>query len=231
MIARARAVSLRLPGQSLRAHRDYQSRLLTDAVMTAIAVQEPFADEFLEGLLPLLRHGAAIGLWQLVVAATSTTPENVIRDAAREALSAEESVARRRLLLVAEALDEEVAWHSPGRFQVAANLARDMLSGANARANEQMLYEQRAKWDAIRQKLRHDVRDSPQTVETSVVVIMAGMAGLLAPVPGRGQARGLPAFPAPRGRSGLRGQGRPARAVARRAMRSTLEAGGAAPYP
>ncbi len=105
MIARARAVSLRLPGQSLRAHRDYQSRLLTDAVMTAIAVQEPFADEFLEGLLPLLRHGAAIGLWQLVVAATSTTPENVIRDAAREALSAEESVARRRLLLVAEALD------------------------------------------------------------------------------------------------------------------------------
>ncbi len=31
-------------------------------------------------------------------------------------------------------------------------------------------------------------RGSPQTVETSVVVIMASMAGLLAPVPGRGQA-------------------------------------------
>ena len=51
-IAQARGVSLRLPGQSLRAHRDYQARLLTDAVMTAIAVQEPFTDEFLEGLLP-----------------------------------------------------------------------------------------------------------------------------------------------------------------------------------
>ena len=156
MIARARAVSLRLPGQSLRAHRDYQARLLTDAVMTAIAVQEPFADEFLEGLLPLLRHEAAVGLWQLVVAATSTVAENAIRDAAREALGAEESADRRRLLLVAEALDEEVAWHSPARFQVAANIARDMLSGANARANEQLLYEQRAEWDAIRQNLRTD---------------------------------------------------------------------------
>ena len=31
-------------------------------------------------------------------------------------------------------------------------------------------------------------RGSPQTVETSVVVIMASMAGLLAPVPGWGQA-------------------------------------------
>lgn len=177
MIARARAVSLRLPGQSLRAHRDYQSRLLTDAVMTAIAVQEPFADEFLEGLLPLLRHGAAIGLWQLVVAATSTTPENVIRDAAREALSAEESVARRRLLLVAEALDEEVAWHSPGRFQVAANLARDMLSGANARANEQMLYEQRAKWDAIRQKLRHDVTVRARYLQGAIFFDWSGRGG------------------------------------------------------
>ena len=54
--------------------------------MTAIAVQEPFADVFLEGLLPLLRHDAALGLWHLAVAATSTVPENAIRDAAREAL-------------------------------------------------------------------------------------------------------------------------------------------------
>jgi hypothetical protein len=41
---RARAVSLQLPGQSRRAHRDYEARPLTDAVMTAIAVEEPFAD-------------------------------------------------------------------------------------------------------------------------------------------------------------------------------------------
>jgi len=44
-------VSLRLPGQSPRAYRDYQARLLTDAVMTAIAVDEPIVDEFLDGLL------------------------------------------------------------------------------------------------------------------------------------------------------------------------------------
>jgi hypothetical protein len=87
LIPRARAMSLRLPGQSLRAHRDYQARLLTDAVVTAIAVQEPFTDEFLEGLLPLLRHRAAVGLWQLAVAATSTAPENAIHDAAEEARS------------------------------------------------------------------------------------------------------------------------------------------------
>jgi hypothetical protein len=37
-------------------------------------------------------------------------------------------------------------------------------------------------------------RDSPQTVETSVVVIMASMAGLLVPVPGRGRLVACPLF-------------------------------------
>lgn len=72
------------------------------------------------------------------------------------------------------------------------------------------------------------VRDSPQTVETSVVVIMASMAGLLAPVPGRGRLVACPLFllpgaaavsgvkggpqgPSPAGRCGapLRPEGRP----------------------
>ena len=71
-------------------------------------------------------------------------------------------------------------------------------------------------------------RDSPQTVETSVVVIMASMAGLLAPVPGRGRlvacplsllpgaavvsgVKGGPQGPSPAGRCGapLRPEGRP----------------------
>ena len=95
---------------------------------------------------------------------TSTRPENAIHDAAQEArslagqaaasVSAEKVAARRRLLLIAEALEEEVAWHSPARFQVAANIARDMLSSPNARANERLLYEQKADWDAIRLQLR-----------------------------------------------------------------------------
>ncbi|MET8838046.1 hypothetical protein ABZV78_29620 [Micromonospora sp. NPDC004540] len=164
VISRARSVALRLPGQSIRGHRDYQARSLTDAVITAIAMQEPFADEFLEGVLPLLRHNAALGLWKLAVATTSTAPENAIHDAAEEArshvgtpakqLDPSESAARHRLLLVAEALDEEVAWHSSTRFQVATNIARELLSGPDARANEQKLYEQRAEWNEFRLDLR-----------------------------------------------------------------------------
>ncbi|WP_405804494.1 hypothetical protein [Streptomyces sp. NBC_01187] len=150
-IARARAVSLQLPGQSPRAFRDYQSRLLTDAVMTAIATQEPFTDEFLEGLLPLLRHRAATGLWKLAVVALVTAPEKELLTAledARSGLANEE----RGLLRVAEALEEEVAWHSPARFQVATNLAREMLRGAASTVNEheQMLYEQGEEWDEMR---------------------------------------------------------------------------------
>src|SRR4051794_4281736 len=44
LASRARGVSLLLPGQSPRAHQDYQGRPLTDAVMTAIAAEEPFTD-------------------------------------------------------------------------------------------------------------------------------------------------------------------------------------------
>lgn len=75
LLERARAVSLRLPGQYQRAHRDYQGRMLTDAVTTAVAVAEPCTDDFLNGLLPVLRHRAALGLWRLTTAATSTKPE------------------------------------------------------------------------------------------------------------------------------------------------------------
>jgi hypothetical protein len=155
---RARAVAFQLPGQSPRAHHDYQARSLTSAVMTAIAVQEPFSDEFLAGLLPLLRHGAALGLWHLAVAVTSTPAEDAIRDAATEARAAKKTPDRDRVLLMEEALDGEVAWHSSERFTAAANIARDVLSGPRAAANEQFLYEQRAEWDALRQKLRTDPR-------------------------------------------------------------------------
>lgn len=160
---RARLVSLKLPGQSPRAHRDYQARLLTDAVVTAIAVAEPFTDEFLDGLPPLLRHGTALGLWQLAVAATSSAPENAVLDAAEwargvgppeTALSAEEAADRERLLLVADAL-EEVAWHDSARFAVATNIARRRLRGPGAAAYEKLLYDQRTAWDEARQDLRH----------------------------------------------------------------------------
>jgi hypothetical protein len=184
---RARAVSLRLPGQSQRTHRDYQARLLTDAVMTAIAVQEPFTDEFLDGLMSLLRHRTAVGLWHLAMAVTSTAPENAIRDAAEEArsqigeaatpLGAEELGGRRRLLLVAEALDEEVSWHSPLRFTVAASIARGMLSGANAEANERILYEQCSEWNEKRLDLCHSIYKAFLWREASVKSDWSGRGG------------------------------------------------------
>ena len=65
VLERARTVGLRLPGQYQRAFRDYQGRVLTDAVMTAIASAEPFTDAFLDGLFPLLRQRAARNLWRL----------------------------------------------------------------------------------------------------------------------------------------------------------------------
>jgi hypothetical protein len=80
----------------------------------------------------------------------------------------------------------------------------------------------------IRDAVELELRDSPQTVETSVVVIMASMAGLLVPVPGRGRLVACPLFllpgaavvsgvkggpqgPSPAGRCGapLRPEGRP----------------------
>jgi len=84
LAARVRATSLRLPGQSTRAHRDYQTRLLTDAVMTAIAVEESFDDDYLRNLPPTLARRTAIGLWRLAAAATSTQPEQAALLAAED---------------------------------------------------------------------------------------------------------------------------------------------------
>ncbi|MFI9358507.1 hypothetical protein [Streptomyces lydicus] len=156
LLERARAVSLRLPGQHQRANGDYQARILTDAVTTAVAVAEPFDDDFLQGLLPLLRHEAALGLWRLTAAETSTKPERdlltkagVLRwRMARPAQSPDEpptdppAAQERQLLLAAEALENDVAWHSPARFEKAAEIARRLLTGPHAQANEELLYAQ-----------------------------------------------------------------------------------------
>lgn len=144
--------------------------------MTAIALEEPFSDDFLHGMRPLIRHRSALGLWALTVAATSTTPETDLYKAAearRETPShppsTEEAAAHRRLLLVAEALEEDVSWHAPMRFQVAASIARDLLTGSNAATNERMLYKQGSDWAELRKELRNNgpIRSRYQRMTTT----------------------------------------------------------------
>ncbi|MFF1872989.1 hypothetical protein [Kitasatospora herbaricolor] len=160
LLERARAVSLTLPGQYERAYRDYQSRRLTDAVMTAIARVEPFTDDFLGSLLPMLRHRAALGLWRLTTAVTSTKPEKALlveAEAIRTRMAYEEpsgddlTPAEEHLLLAAEALEEEVAWHAPERFREAVGLARRLLAGPDAETGEQLLYAQGDEWEDLYQ--------------------------------------------------------------------------------
>ncbi|WP_157376266.1 hypothetical protein [Amycolatopsis keratiniphila] len=161
---RARAVSLRLPGQHSRAHRDYVARPLTDAVVTAIAVQECFTDPFLHGLLPVLRHNAALGLWQLAVAETITKPELAIQDAAeyvRARIGGTLTPDERRLLLMSEQLDDDVFWHAESRFTAAAKLARALLTDDDSGvAKEKWLYEQGNDWHEQRLDHRHSVHGS-----------------------------------------------------------------------
>lgn len=148
LAGRAREVSFHLPGQYPRAHRHYQSRALTDAVMTAIACAEPFTDEALDGLFPLLRHRAAHNLWRLVSVALCTRPEFNLLHAAEKLRDGMEGGSvqgldreQRRLLHTVVALENEVAWHSPARFITAANIAREHLTGPRAEENERMLHE------------------------------------------------------------------------------------------
>jgi hypothetical protein len=156
VLERARAVSLVLPGQYQRAFRDYQSRALTDAVMTAIAVAERFTDDFLDGLLPLLHHRAARNLWRLATAGLCTGPERALLEAAvavRDTTAGTPTTAlapdTQHLLAVVTALEKDVAWHSPARFQVAANIARERLTGPRAGANERLLREEGEDWDDL----------------------------------------------------------------------------------
>ncbi|GAA2155551.1 hypothetical protein GCM10009760_55600 [Kitasatospora kazusensis] len=187
LLERARSVSLTLPGQHERAHSDYQSRRLTDAVMTAIARTEPFTDDFLTGLLPLLRHRAALGLWRLTTAVTSTTPERILLTEAEhlrinmawldEAPPHDSRTAEQRhLLLTAEALEEEEAWHSPERFRAAARLARHLLTGPDAKTGEQLLHTQGEEWHEQYQDALH-AQDPAATSEETTGYDWTGRGG------------------------------------------------------
>ncbi|MFJ8967070.1 ribbon-helix-helix domain-containing protein [Lentzea sp. NPDC102401] len=144
---RARAVSLRLPGQpSRRGPGDYQAR--------------PLTDEVLDGLqLRLITHDAAKGLWGLAVSASLTgTEEEVLADADPTWPALSHRPARRRFTRehaesVAEALREREAWHAPYRHELIAHFTYKLLASPDAKANVEMLHEQGRDWEA----LRHDL--------------------------------------------------------------------------
>lgn len=164
---RARAVSLRLPGQYLRGHRDYQARLITDAVMTAIARQEPIIDDVLDGVLPLLRHGAALGLWRLTAAAICTQSELEVYELAglhrvRRMTRPSSEPADHIEQLAAALREEDVAWHAAYRSTAAQFLVRKLLP-VGSETMEEVLFEQSSyEWETLLLDLTHrNLFDNP----------------------------------------------------------------------
>ncbi|BCN46696.1 hypothetical protein [Prescottella equi] len=161
-----RELAFRVPGQAkLRGHRDYQSRLLTDAVMTSIARScqelglDPITDQVLENVYPLIRQRAARGLWQLAVTATRSKAEKRVLAAAEFYFEQREKVKARTgseikahylenvaaILAMASPGEDEAVWHHEHRFVMVQTLAADILdtrSGKNPALMEQALYDQ-----------------------------------------------------------------------------------------
>lgn len=136
VVEQARSLAFRLPGQPpRRGHEDYQARLLTDAVMTAIARAKFFDDPFLAGLLPLIRQRAALELWHLAVELTLTRAE-------REA-SARAGVGSRERRTAELLDDDDEAWHDDHRLTVLRRFAGPALGEGDLEANEKTLYRGR----------------------------------------------------------------------------------------
>lgn len=147
VVEEARSLAFRLPGQPLRrGHGDYQARLLTDAVMTAIARAEPFDDPFLVDLLPLVRQRAALELWHLVVELTLTGAE-------REAL-ARADLGRRGQRTAELLREDEEAWHHEQRLRILRRFARRILGKGDVERNEELFYQGRCATD-----LEHDLEE------------------------------------------------------------------------
>jgi len=127
----ARSHAYRIPGHLPgRGHHDYSSRLLGDAIATAISLEHPFVEPELEGLPPTLEHGVADVLWQLTKAATMTHTDRVDLQRQTRTKPGADKVAideaRNQAFVSPAVLD--YMWHSPERSAVALALARTYLS-------------------------------------------------------------------------------------------------------
>lgn len=165
---KARSLAFRVPGQAKsRGHADYQSRLLTDALMTSIAEEccelglSPITDSALQDVRPLIRHRAARGLWQLAVNATRTDVEKDVLTEAAESREEREQLAARTgdpieddryvdklaavLLQTTNPDDGEAVWHREDRFRLVQFIASEILStaaGNDTDLIERALYNQ-----------------------------------------------------------------------------------------
>ena len=120
------ALTLRLPGQAKRRGlKDYARSPLTEALTTAIARERHFDVPGLEGIPPIWTQAAAIGLWRLTVAATLTVPEQLAVLGNLDDIDAdvEDPSALTQLLR-----EGDLAWHHSWRFEVALQLARNLLA-------------------------------------------------------------------------------------------------------
>ena len=141
-----------LPGQStVRGHHEYQARRGADAVLTAIALEEPLDDLEIGATAQLLSRRQARGLWRLAVAGTTTTAERGVVDSAEHATEEREiacargetdRAASRRVVRVAEKLlTSEVTWHASERFEAMKAIAAEHLTGDGAQDYLNLLSE------------------------------------------------------------------------------------------
>lgn len=157
----AERVALRLPGQAKhRGHHDYSRRPLTDAILTALALESPFAISGLEGLPSVITHGAALGLWRLTVAASLTPAEKLAMWGLGEQIGSggDQAADLKRLLHTGD-----FSWHHPERFRVALHLARGLLVGADAERNLQMLDSGDQELQVLVADLETDSPESPDS--------------------------------------------------------------------
>lgn len=148
--AAARSLAFQLPGQSAnRGHGQYQARLGTDVILTAIARVEPLDDPIL-GTTQLLTHHQARGLWRLVVESTLTDSEMQVREFAASAVEQRDvEIANGTIPSskpsysegVALQLDE-IVWHSPARFKQAAIIVARRLHLGDSDEFLRILHEQ-----------------------------------------------------------------------------------------
>lgn len=133
----AKQLAFSVPGQSLTGgHHDYQARRLTDAVMTAIALVQPFSDSTLEGIKPLIRQRTARGLWRLVVASTLSGSEfKILEDAHAEKEVRDRELRKGRKVgrvsptsrLADELKEGDQAWHGMRRRFAVTYFAKALL--------------------------------------------------------------------------------------------------------